>query len=168
MESVRTQLDDIAVLNRTLTELVSVNLACLGAMVIRPDRLEVETLCRKPKAPDTRKQLDGPHWARSKFPNQSALQLCQAFQFTLPNRDYPPAPRGQMSFDPAVAATVCPELCLPELPICLRRRGLWTTSVAMPETPMHENDSALPGKHDVWPTRQRRGVQSVSKAQRVE
>lgn len=68
---------------------------------------------------------------------------------TLPDHEDPPAASEQGFNILAVSANVRLQLANPEFPPRCRRGGIGTASVAMPETPMHEDRYAAPAHYDV-------------------
>ena len=74
---------------------------------------------------------------------RSAENLAQALcksgngsrsRLALPHNQYAPAHLRQLTFLPGVPLNVLRELAFPIPSVSLRHSGLWTTSVAMPET----------------------------------
>lgn len=78
----------------------------------------------------------------------------------LPDNEHTPPEPGQFRLVLCVALLVRCELGSPEVLSSRRTEGSYTSGVRVPEAPMHKNDSATRGKHEVRRARQVCSVKS--------
>lgn len=91
----------------------------------------------------------------------------RSFHRAFPDSQDPPAFLQQSAAGTFIPLLIPPDFRSPEFCPC-GRHSEQMAIMTVPETAMHENDSMVPGKHDVGPARQFRRMQAVAQPCRME